>query len=175
MFEERNSKIPIDKFPLKNVIIKNNEKELNKFLLIANEKGNQIEYNFKCDTDEIKNSVIRTMKKSINEENNKKDTLKLEKIEFKERKKIIKDLPKIVDNKFNNIEDKILEYLKTGKYFKLNEKKMEREIKNNIKKKKEEKLKEENLSSNDENHKLKKSRKSKVKNWIKDKVHIFKK
>ena len=41
---------------------------------------------------------------------------------------------------------------------------MEREIKNNIKKKKEEKLKEENLSSNDENHKLKKSRKSKVKN-----------
>ena len=115
------------------------------------------------------------MKKSINEENNKKDTLKLEKIEFKERKKIIKDLPKIVDNKFNNIEDKILEYLKTGKYFKLNEKKMEREIKNNIKKKKEEKLKEENLSSNDENHKLKKSRKSKVKNWIKDKVHIFKK
>ena len=52
---------------------------------------------------------------------------------------------------------------------------MEREIKNNIKKKKEEKLKEENLSSNDENHKLKKSRKSKVKNWIKDKVHIFKK
>ena len=175
LFEERNSKIPIDKFPLKNVIIKNNEKELNKFLLIANEKGNQIEYNFKCDTDEIKNSVIRTMKKSINEENNKKDTLKLEKIEFKERKKIIKDLPKIVDNKFNNIEDKILEYLKTGKYFKLNEKKMEREIKNNIKKKKEEKLKEENLSSNDENHKLKKSRKSKVKNWIKDKVHIFKK
>ena len=93
------------------------------------------EYKFKCNTQVEKNNLINAITKAKNESKEVKDVIQFPKIEIKERKKVIKDLKSY--NKVNdtNIEDNIFEFLKTGKFFKIDKKKMEKAIKNNIERK----------------------------------------
>ena len=159
-----------NKLSLKNITILNSDSDPNKFTLKnSNEKDK--EYKYKCDTEEQKNALVKAISKAINNSKTEQKSFEIPKIEIKERKKVIKDFLKMNNKiKGNYIEDKILDFLKTGKYFKINKKKMEKVLKKNLKKKeKEEKEEIENLKEKDEDNKKKKSVKTKIKNFFKGK------
>ena len=173
-FEDEKYQKLKNKLSLKNVTIINSDKEPIKFTLKnSNEKDK--EYRYKCDTEEQKNALIKAITKAINSSKEEKSSIQIPKIEIKERKKVIKDYLKINNKiKENYIEDQILDYVNTGKFFKINKKKMEQALKDNLKKKEEkeeiENLKEkENAQEKEENNKKKKSVKTKIKNFFKGK------
>ena len=134
-FEEQASTKPKNKLSLENITIVNSNAEPYKFSLKQNSKGRVEEYKFKCNTQVEKNNLINAITKAKNESKEVKDVIQFPKIEIKERKKVIKDLKSY--NKVNdtNIEDNIFEFLKTGQFFKIDKKKMEKAIKNNIERK----------------------------------------
>ena len=170
-FEDEKYQKLKNKLSLKNVTIINSDKEPIKFTLKnSNEKDK--EYRYKCDTEEQKNALIKAITKAINSSKEEKSSIQIPKIEIKERKKVIKDYLKINNKiKENYIEEQILDYVNTGKFFKINKKKMEQVLKDNLKKKEEkeeiENLKEkENAQEKEENNKKKKSVKTKIKNFF---------
>ena len=170
-FEDEKYQKLKNKLSLKNVTIINSDKEPIKFTLKnSNEKDK--EYRYKCDTEEQKNALIKAITKAINSSKEEKSSIQIPKIEIKERKKVIKDYLKINNKiKENYIEDQILDYVNTGKFFKINKKKMEQALKDNLKKKEEkeeiENLKEkENAQEKEENNKKKKSVKTKIKHFF---------
>ena len=183
-YEDEKSTKPKNKLSLKNIAIQNNDTESNKFSLKLKEKDIEKEYKFKCNTEEEKNNLIKAINKTINLSKLKKESIEIPNIQIKERKKIIKDLFKSNNNmkiKANYIEDKIFECLKSGKFFKINRKKMEKVIKDNKEKKQieKEKMKEkekektknkEKKKDKDGKGKQKKSVKTKIKNWFKGKI-----
>ena len=148
---------------------------MNKFSLKLKEKDVEKEYKFKCNLEDEKNLLIKAMVKVINDSKNMKEGIQIPTIEIRERKKVIKDyFQKKNKIKANYIEEKIFDYLKTGKYFKMNKDKMEKAIKINKEKMKKEKEKEKEREKikgkeNDSRPKHKKL-KSKIKNWFKEKI-----
>ena len=174
-FEDQKSTKPKNKLSLKDATIINNDKDLNKFSLKLKEKDVEKEYKFKCNLEDEKNLLIKAMVKVINDSKNMKEGIQIPTIEIRERKKVIKDyFQKKNKIKANYIEEKIFDYLKTGKYFKMNKDKMEKAIKINKEKMKKEKEKEKEREKikgkeNDSRPKHKKL-KSKIKNWFKEKI-----
>ena len=179
-FEDQKSTKAKNKLSLKNMIVLNNEKSPKKFKLKFSNETDK-EYKFKCNSEEEKNIMIKTITKSINDSYNIKDKIEMPIIEIKERKTMIKDYLKL-NNKIKGtyIEEKILEYLKSGKYFKSSKKKIEKVLKDNIiQKQKEKEIIVENVKENEEEKekinenkkdadiKQKRGIKNKIRNWFK--------
>ena len=170
-FENQKSTKPKNKLSLKDATIINNDKELNKFSLKLKEKDVDKEYKFKCNLEEEKNALIKAMTKVINNSKNMKEGIDIPTIEIKERKKVIKDYFQTKNKlKANYIEERVFDYLKTGKYFKINKDKMEKAIKTNKEKKKKEKEIEKMKGKEKDGKPKHKKLKSKIKNWFKDKI-----
>ena len=141
-FEKQTSTKPENKISLENITIINSKEEPNKFSIKSNYKGGIQEDQFKCNSQEEKNNLINAISKVRNDSKEIFNLIKFPKIMIKERKKVIKDYFKI-NNKLDevNIEKDITELLKTGNYFKIDKKKFEKEIKNNIEKEKNQNIK----------------------------------
>ena len=166
-FENQKSTKPKNKLSLKDATIINNDKELIKFSLKLKEKDVDKEYKFKCNLEEEKNALIKAMTKVINNSKNVKEGIDIPTIEIKERKKVIKDYFQTKNKlKANYIEERVFDYLKTGKYFKINKDKMEKAIKTNKEKKKKEKEIEKMKGKEKDGKPKHKKLKSKIKNWF---------
>ena len=161
-YEDQKYLKPENKISLEDVTVINAETDPIKFSLKPNNsKGGEKEYKFKCNTQEEKVALINAINKAKNCSKEIKDAIQFPKIEIKERKKVIKDYLQ-PNNKINgtNIEENIFGYLKSGKYFKIDKKKMQKAIKSFNEKK-------ENESEGTIKHKN--SVKNKIKNLFKGK------
>ena len=163
-FEDQKSSKPENKISLEDATIINTETEPNKFTIKSIDKGGEKEYKFKFNTKEEKNALINAISKAKNDSKEIKDVTQFPKIKIKERKKVILDYSKSNNKQINdtNIEDNIFEFLKTGKYFPIEKKKMKKAIKNNVEKKR--------TMSEKENERIiihKESVKDKIKNLFK--------
>ena len=154
LFEDQESKIPKYKLSLKDAILLNPESKFTEFSLKLKEKNAEEKYEFKCDTKQEKNNLVKVITKAINNSKNVIDGIQIKTIEIKERKMVIKDYLK-EKNKidFNDLEKSIYEYM--GENFKKDEKKLKKQMeiikakrdreiqmeKEEIKKKEKEKLK----------------------------------
>ena len=130
-YEDQKYLKPENKISLEEVTVINAETDPIKFSLKPNNsKGGEKEYKFKCNTQEEKVALINAINKAKNCSKEIKDAIQFPKIEIKERKKVIKDYLQL-NNKINgtNIEENIFGYLKIGKYFKIDKKKMQKAIK----------------------------------------------
>ena len=175
-FEDQKKTKPKNKLSLKDATLLNPESKLTEFSLKLKEKNGDKEYKFKCNNEKEKYNLIKAMTKAINNSKKEINGIQIEQIEIKERKRVIKDYLNAKNKiQMNYIEDQIFEYVKTGKYFKINKERMEKQMKINKEKRKKEieKEKEEEL----ERIKLKESRRStirvKKKKTIRTKIKNF--
>ena len=175
-FDDQKKTMPKNKLSLKDATLLNPESKLTEFSLKLKEKNGDKEYKFKCNNEKEKYNLIKAMTKAINNSKKVINGIQIEQIEIKERKRVIKDYLNAKNKiQMNYIEDQIFEYVKTGKYFKINKERMEKQMKINKEKRKKEieKEKEEEL----ERIKLKESRRStirvKKKKTIRTKIKNF--
>ena len=181
-FEDQKKTKPKNKLSLKDATLINPKSQLTEFSLKLKEKNADKEYKFKCNNEQEKYNLVKSITKAINNSKKVINGIQLETIEIKERKKVIRDYLN-ANNKIqiNYIEDQIFEYVKTGKYFLINKERMERQMKINKEKRKkeiekekeEEKEKEKQKNMNKQLRlstmkiKNKKTIKSKIKNFFK--------
>ena len=181
-FEDQKKTKPKNKLSLKDATLINPKSQLTEFSLKLREKNADKEYKFKCNNEQEKYNLVKSITKAINNSKKVINGIQLETIEIKERKKVIRDYLN-ANNKIqiNYIEDQIFEYVKTGKYFLINKERMERQMKINKEKRKkeiekekeEEKEKEKQKNMNKQLRlstmkiKNKKTIKSKIKNFFK--------
>ena len=183
-FEDQKKSKPKNKLSLKDATLLNPESKLTEFSLKLREKNVDKEYKFKCNNEQEKYNLVKAMTKAINNSKKVINGIQLETIEIKERKKVIRDYLN-ANNKIqiNYIEDQIFEYVKTGKYFNINQERMKKQMKINKEKRNKEieKEKEEEKEKENENQKKlnkqmristtkikkKKTIKTKIKNFFK--------
>ena len=173
MFEDQDSKMPKYKISLKDATPSSPSPKSESTEISLKLKENNIdkEYIFKCNNEQEKYNLIKALTKAINNSKNEINGIQMETIKIKERKlEIIDNL--IEKNKIgiNDIEDHIFEFVKDGKYFQIDEKKMERQMEiNKEKRKKELKIEQEKKENKEkeiiEKQKLRNSTKKKEKKF----------
>ena len=126
LFKDKNSKIAKDKISLKNVN-KVDTTEENKFVIKINAKNDVKEYKFKCESEEDKLLWVRAITRAMGKIKKDNEVQIKEKIEIKERKKIISDLSHLPNIKFDGIyiKDQVLDSLYGEDFFKMTPKKIE--------------------------------------------------
>ena len=156
LYEDQEAKIPKYKLSLKDAILLNPESKFTEFSLKLKEKNAEEKYEFKCNTEQEKNNLVKVITKAIKNSKNVIDGIQIKTIEIKERKMVIKDYLK-EKNKIdlNDLEKRIYEYVEKCNYFKISEKNLKKQMeiikakrdkeiqmeKEEIKKKEKEKLK----------------------------------
>ena len=162
-FKNKESNLAKNKISLKNVD-KIDYFDNKKFVLKVKEKDEIKEYKFKCDSEEEKNKWVVALSRAMRKAQIENKIEINEKIEIKQRKKIIVDLfnlPNIkIDGKY--IEDKVLGSLSVEDYFKMTPEKIEKIKKENEKKMKKEKKEKKKLEKL-EKEKIKKEEKLRLK------------
>ena len=139
-FVDKNTNMAKNKISLKHVN-KIDSSEEKKFVLKLNEKGEINEYKFKCNSEEEKIKWVKAITRAMKKVQKENEIQIKEKIEVKQRKKIINDffnLPNI-KNDGVYIEEKVMGSLAGEDFFKMTPEKIERIRKENKKKIEEEK------------------------------------
>ena len=119
LFKEKTSQLPFDKFLIKNIDIINAKKDDNLFSFKNLNEKDKI-YKFMLSTDIEKRNLIKAINKASNSKNEIKEETKFPEIKIKERKRVILDKLILTDFiKSSYIENQMMDFLKSGKYFSL--------------------------------------------------------
>ena len=119
LFKEKTSQLPFDKFLIKNIDIINAVNDDNIFSFKNLNEKDKIHKFLLC-TDIEKRNLIKAIKKASNSKNEIKEETKFPEIKIKERKRVILDKLILTDFiKSGYIENQMMDFLKSGKYFSL--------------------------------------------------------
>ena len=170
-FKDKESKLANNKISLKN-INKIDYFDDKKFVIKINEKEDIKIFKFKCDSEEEKNKWIIAISRAMRKTKNENKIELKEKIEIKQRKKIINNLFNLPNLKIDGIyiEANVLGSLSREDFFKMTPEKFEKMKKENEKKMKKEK-KEKKKMEKLEKEKIKKEEKKKEKEKSKEKIN----
>ena len=170
-FKDKESKLANNKISLKN-INKIDYFDDKKFVIKINEKDDIKIFKFKCDSEDEKNKWIIAISRAMRKAKNENKIELKEKIEIKQRKKIINNLFNLPNLKIDGIyiEANVLGSLSREDFFKMTPEKFEKMKKENEKKMKKER-KEKKKMEKLEKEKIKKEEKNREKEKSKEKIN----